>query len=185
MKCDRFLRDDLDARGTDMKRRDFIKVLSGILIWPLAASAQQGKIWRIGLLEMSALALNTANMEAFLEGLRALGYVEGRNLMIDYRSADGVAERFHDLATELVKENCDLILTRGTPAVLAAKNTTAAIPIVIAASGAGGSGIRVCSGDRTARRCPYRRKRRADSCEPSIDHRSGEQAQAPGHVRNA
>jgi putative tryptophan/tyrosine transport system substrate-binding protein len=131
-----FLRDDLDARGIDMKRRDFIKVLSGIFIWPLAASAQQGKIWRIGVLETSALALNATNMEAFLKGLRAFGYIEGHNLVIDYRSADGVAERFHDLATELVKENCDLILTRGTPAVLAAKNATAAIPIVMAASGA-------------------------------------------------
>ena len=119
-----------------MKRRSFVKLLGGTLIWPFDAGAQQGKIWRIGVLETSTLALNALNMQAFREGLRALGYVEGRNLIIDYRSADGVADRFPELATELVGRNCDLILTRGTPAVLAAKNATAAIPIVMAASGA-------------------------------------------------
>src|SRR5260370_4611483 len=98
-KCDMFLRDDLDARGTDMKRRDFIKVLSGILIWPPAAFAQQGRIWRIGVLETSALALNTANMEAFLEGLRALGYFEGRNLMVAYRPPHAVPASVPHLAT--------------------------------------------------------------------------------------
>jgi putative tryptophan/tyrosine transport system substrate-binding protein len=118
-----------------MKRRDFIKTVGG-LVWPSVASAQQAKIWRIGVLETSALALNTANMEAFLGGLRELGYAKGRNLVIDYRSADGVAERFAQFAAELVHQNCDLILTRGTPAVLAAKNATTVIPIVMAASGA-------------------------------------------------
>jgi putative ABC transport system substrate-binding protein len=119
-----------------MKRRDFVKVLTGTLFWSPAASAQKGKLWRIGVLETSALALNASNMEAFRVGLRAAGYIEGRNLVIDYRSADGLANRFPELAAELIKLNCDLILTRGTPAVLAAKNATAVIPIVMAASGA-------------------------------------------------
>jgi putative ABC transport system substrate-binding protein len=121
-----------------MKRRSFVKLLGGTLVWPFAAaaSAQQGKIWRIGVLETSTLVLNAHNMQAFREGLRSLGYVEGRNMVIDYRSADGVADRFPELATELVRQNCDLILTRGTPAVLAAKNATATIPVVMAASGA-------------------------------------------------
>src|SRR5258707_7648422 len=131
-----YFRPDLEAWIAWMKRRSFVKLLGGTLIWPFAAAAQRGKIWRIGVLETSTLALNALNMQAFREGLRALGYVEGRNLIIDYRSADGVADRFPELATELVGRNCDLILTRGTAAVLAAKNATGAIPIVMAASGA-------------------------------------------------
>jgi putative tryptophan/tyrosine transport system substrate-binding protein len=120
-----------------MRRREFIKIVSGTVVWPFTAAAQQsGRIWRIGIMETSALALNAPNMAAFREGLRAFGYVEGRNLVIDYRSVDGHAERFPDLAAELVRLKSDLILTRGTPAVLAAKNATATIPIVMAASGA-------------------------------------------------
>ncbi|MGB8401934.1 ABC transporter substrate-binding protein, partial [Bradyrhizobium sp.] len=121
----------------DMRRRDFIKVVTGAMTWSFAAAAQQAsKVWRIGVLETSALALNAANMQSFREGLRASGYTEGRNLVIEYRSADGHGERFTELAAELLHLNCDLILTRGTPAVLAAKNATAVIPIVMAASGA-------------------------------------------------
>jgi ABC-type uncharacterized transport system substrate-binding protein len=78
------------------------------------------KIWHIGILETSPLALNASNMEAFRAGMRAFGYVEGQNLVLDYRSADGRADRFPELAAELVHLNCDLILTRGTPAVIAA-----------------------------------------------------------------
>jgi len=118
-----------------MKRRDFIKMLGGFPFAAAAAAAQQDKLWRIGVLETSALGLNMNNMEAFRAGLRELGYVEGRNLVIDYRSVDGSAERFPKLAGELIALKCDLILTRGTPAVLAAKNATATIPIVMAASG--------------------------------------------------
>ena len=120
-----------------MRRRDFMKVVTGAMTWSFAAAAQQAsKVWRIGVLETSAFALNATNMQSFREGLRAFGYAEGRNLVIEYRSADGHAERFTELAAELLHLNCDLILTRGTPAVLAAKNATAVIPIVMAASGA-------------------------------------------------
>jgi putative tryptophan/tyrosine transport system substrate-binding protein len=68
-------------------------------------------------------------------GLRQLGYVEGHNLVFDYRSADGRTERFPGLAGELVRRKVDVIVTRGTPAVQAAKNATATIPVVMAASG--------------------------------------------------
>src|SRR5216684_3170431 len=78
--------------------------------------------------------LNTANLDAFRQGLRELGYVEGRDFVIEYRSADGRPERFPGLATELVRLKVDLIVTRGTPAVLAAKNATGSIPIVMATS---------------------------------------------------
>ena len=89
---------------------------------PLAAEAQQtGKVYRIGVLETTSPALNTANLDAFRQGLRELGYVEGQNFVIEYRSADGRPERFPGLATELVRLKVDLIVTRGTPAVLAAE----------------------------------------------------------------
>ncbi len=107
-----------------------------ILLAPLAGEAQEpGKIYRIGMLETTSMALNAANLDAFRQGLRELGYVEGRNFMIEYRSADGRRERFPELATELVRLKVDVILTRGTPAVMAAKNATGTIPVVMAASG--------------------------------------------------
>jgi putative tryptophan/tyrosine transport system substrate-binding protein len=119
----------------DKRRREFIRLLGGAATWPLAARAQQSKVYRIGLLETVSVTLNAANYNALRQGLRELGYVEGQNLVIDYRSADGRAGRFPDLATELVRRNVDLMITRGTPAALAAKNATATIPVVMTASG--------------------------------------------------
>jgi putative ABC transport system substrate-binding protein len=107
-----------------------------LLATPPAADAQQaGKIYRIGVLETISATLNVANLDALRQGLRELGYVEGQNVMIEYRSADGRAERFPDLATELVRLKVDLIVTRGTPAARAAKNATGTIPVVMAAIG--------------------------------------------------
>jgi putative ABC transport system substrate-binding protein len=118
-----------------MKRRAFIALIGGAAAWPLAARAQQaGRVRRIGVLESVSVMLNAANYDALRQGLRELGYVEGRNLVIEYRSADGRTGRFPDLAAELVRRDVDLIITRGTPAALAAKNVTATIPIVMAAS---------------------------------------------------
>jgi putative ABC transport system substrate-binding protein len=106
------------------------------IVAPLAAEAQPpGKIYRIGVLETRSPGLNAANLDAFRQGLRALGYAEGQNLVIEYRSSDGRDERFQGLASELVRLNVDLILTRGTPAALAAKNATRTTPVVMAASG--------------------------------------------------
>jgi putative tryptophan/tyrosine transport system substrate-binding protein len=118
-------------------RRTFIGgVASALLAAPLAAHAQQaGKVFRIGILEAIPAAQNAANLEALRKGLRELGYVEGRNLIIEYRSADGRAERFPELASELVRLKADLIVTRGTPAARAAKGATATIPVVIATMG--------------------------------------------------
>jgi putative ABC transport system substrate-binding protein len=116
-----------------MDRRVFLSTLGGgLLAAPLAAKAQPaGKVYRIGMLERTSPGTNAANLEAFRRGLRELGYVEGKNLVIEYRSADGRDERYAALATELIRLNVDLILTRGTPAALAAKNATATIPVVI------------------------------------------------------
>src|SRR5437762_10282401 len=118
-----------------MDRRMFIGGVAGsLLAAPLAARAQQaGKIYRIGILEPIPAAQNVANLDALRKGLRDLGYVEGRNLVIEYRSADGRAERFPVLATELVGLKVDLIVTRGTPATNAAKSATETIPVVMAA----------------------------------------------------
>jgi putative ABC transport system substrate-binding protein len=120
-----------------MERREFITLLSGTAAaWPLVARAQQaGKVWRIGILDTTSVALNAANFDALRQGLRQHGYIEGQNLVIDYRSADGRVERFPDLAAELVHLKVDLIVTRGTPAVVAVKNATKTIPVVMAASG--------------------------------------------------
>jgi putative ABC transport system substrate-binding protein len=101
-----------------------------------AAEAQHaGKVHRIGVLESVGAASNVENLDAFRQGLSELGYAEGKNLVIEYRSADGRAERFQDLAAELVRLEVDLIVTRGTPAALSAKQVTQTIPIVMATSG--------------------------------------------------
>jgi putative ABC transport system substrate-binding protein len=119
-----------------MRRRDFMVRLGGATAWPLVVRAQQtGKSYRIGILETIPKTQNAANLDAFRKGLRELGYVEGQNLDIEYRSADGRAERYPDLASELVRLKVDLIVTRGTPAAQAAKNATGTIPIVMAAMG--------------------------------------------------
>ena len=117
-----------------LDRRTFLAGTgAGLLAAPLAVEAQQ--VHRIGMLETTPVALNAANLEAFRQGLRALGYVERQNYAIEYRSADGRAERFPGLAAELVRLKVDLLVTRGTPAALAAKKATRTIPIVMATSG--------------------------------------------------
>jgi putative ABC transport system substrate-binding protein len=120
----------------DVSRRELIALLSGAaMAWPIAARGQSAaKSWRIGILETTTLKNNSANMLAFTDALRELGYVEGSNLVIDYRSADGLAERFEELAAELVRLNTDVIVARGTPAILAAKKASGTIPIVTTAS---------------------------------------------------
>jgi putative tryptophan/tyrosine transport system substrate-binding protein len=120
-----------------MDRRGFIRtVAGGLLTAPLAAEAQQlGKPYRIGMLERTSTAVNAANVNAFRQGLRERGYVEGERFVIEYRSADGRDEQFPVLAAELVQLKVNLILTRGTPAALAARNATATIPVVFTGVG--------------------------------------------------
>ena len=107
-----------------------------ILAAPPTPDAQPtGKVHRIGVLEIVGVASNAANLSAFRQGLAELGYVEGQTFVLEYRSAEGRPERFSDLATELVQLKVDVIVTRGTPATLAAKHATQTIPIVMASSG--------------------------------------------------
>ena len=120
-----------------MDRRTFIgRMAAGAFALSLAARAQPGrKVYRIGMLETIPAAQNAANLDALHRGLRALGYVAAQNLVVDYRSADGNAERFPALAAELVGLKPDLILTRGTPAARAAKQASETIPMVMATMG--------------------------------------------------
>jgi len=120
-----------------MERRTFLALASGsLLAAPLAVEAQRPeKLYRIGMLERTSTAINAANVDSFRQGLRNLGYVEGKSFVIEYRSTDGRDERYPGLAAELVRLKVDLIVTRGTPAALAAKNATATIPVVMAGIG--------------------------------------------------
>jgi putative ABC transport system substrate-binding protein len=119
-----------------MERRAFIAGTLALLAAPLAVEAQpQEKVYRIGMLERTSPAINAANVDGFRRGLHELGYVEGKNFVIEYRSADGRDERFAALATELVRLKVDLIVTRGTPGTLAAKNATGTIPVITVGAG--------------------------------------------------
>src|SRR6476661_3026490 len=99
------------------------------------AQAQQAKVVRIGFLGPTSAASNAGRMEALRAGLRDLGYLEGKNLVIESRWAEGKFDRLHELAAELVRLNVDVILTAGTPGIRAAKNATTTIPIVMVSSG--------------------------------------------------
>ena len=117
-----------------MKRRSIL-VLGALAMTPSGVAAQSAKVWRIGILETVPTELNVRNYDALRQGLRERGYVEGQNLTLDYRTAEGQAERFPALARELVASGVDLIVTRGTPAARAAKEATSTVPIVMAAIG--------------------------------------------------
>ena len=120
-----------------MERRIFLGVIaSGLLAAPLTAEAQPaGKVYRIGFLGNSTAALEANLVGPFREGLRERGYVEGRDLTIEYRWAEGAYERFPALISELIALKSDIIVTAGTPAALAAQRTTTTIPVVMAAVG--------------------------------------------------
>jgi putative ABC transport system substrate-binding protein len=114
-----------------MQRREFISLLGGVAAaWPFAARAQlPGKVYRIGFLWDSPNAFLDA-LEAFRQGLRDLGYVEGRNIVIEYRWAEGKPERMRELAEELVRLKVDVIMAPSSIYTAAAKRATSTIPII-------------------------------------------------------
>ena len=116
-----------------MKRREFIGLLGGAAAWPLTARAQQavGKIVTIGVLAIEPWS----PIDTFRQALNNLGYIEGKNVRFEYRYAKGHNERLPELANDLVGLNVDVIVTWGTDAVLAAKQATTTIPIVMGAVG--------------------------------------------------
>jgi len=118
-----------------MERRTFVALVSGgLLAAPFVAEAQPaGKVYRIAYLGNSSAALESELVAAFRQGLRDLNYVEGQNIAIEYRWAEGRYDRFPALVAEAVQLKVDVIVTAGTPAILAAKEGTRTIPIVMAA----------------------------------------------------
>ena len=119
-----------------MRRREFIKVIAGsAAAWPLAARAQRPTKSVIGFLSMASPTTLASRLEGFRLGLRDFGYVEGTNITVEYRFAEGHYERLPELAAELVRSKVDLIVTHGTPGSLAAKRATTTIPIVMTSVG--------------------------------------------------
>jgi putative ABC transport system substrate-binding protein len=114
-----------------MRRREFAAGLSWAVVWPLAARAQQKAMSVIGYLASSSPGPSALNVDAFRQGLSETSYVEGRNVAIEYRWAEGSYDRLPALAADLVARKADVIVASGsTPSALAAKNATSTIPIV-------------------------------------------------------
>src|SRR5262245_22708322 len=120
-----------------IRRREFIVALGGAAAaWPLAARAQQpAKVPIIGFLGADRAVAQRPWVDAFVQRLRELGWIEGRTITIDYRWAEGRSESMAEIAAEFVRRKVDVIVTYGTPSALAAKRSTAVIPIVFAAAG--------------------------------------------------
>jgi putative tryptophan/tyrosine transport system substrate-binding protein len=120
-----------------MKRREFITLLGrAATAWPLAARAQQvGKVHRIGFLGSATAAGSADEVESLRTGLREFGYVEGTNIAIEFRWAEGVYDRLPQLVAELISTNVDVLVAHGTPGTRVAKQATTTIPIVMAISG--------------------------------------------------
>jgi len=123
--------------ASHIERRKFLATLLGgaAVAWPLAARAQQPpKITRIGFLGATAPS-DVFALDRFRAGLRDLGYVEGENILIDFRWAEGNYARLAEYATELIRLRVDILVTHGTPGTLAARQATKTVPIVMIVSG--------------------------------------------------
>jgi len=119
-----------------MRRREFITLLGGVAaVWPIACAQQAEKVARIGFLGATFASSWASRIEAFESGLRDLGYVQGKNILIESRWAEEQYDQLPALAAELVRLKVDVLLTHGTPGTLAAKRATTDIPIVFLYSG--------------------------------------------------
>ncbi len=115
-----------------MRRREILGVLGGAAVWPLVARAQQaGKVHRIGFLGSATAAGSAKAIESLRAGLREFGYVEGTNIAIEFRWAEGIYDRLPHLVAELIATNVDVLITHGTPGTRVAKQATTTIPIVM------------------------------------------------------
>jgi hypothetical protein len=114
------------------KRREFITLLGGAPAWPLAALAQPARLPTIGFFSAGSAAPLISWVAAMVQRLRELGWIEGRTVAIEYRWAEGHNERLAEIAAEFVRLKVDVIVTHSAAPVIAAKQTTAVIPIVFA-----------------------------------------------------
>ena len=127
---------DRDKEKHMKKKISVLTLCAMILGLCVSAEAQQsGKVSRIGFLAGASASFNSAQIKVFLQGLRELGYVEGKNIVIEYRYADGNLDQLPDLVADLVRLKVDLIVTNSSPGVLAAKKATRTVPIVFVSIG--------------------------------------------------
>src|SRR5262249_46500868 len=122
-------------RGDRMKRREFITLLGGAAAWPLAARAQQPAMPVVAILHAASLETEIRGLAEYRNGLSVIGYVEGQNVMIEYRSAEGQANRLPALAADMVRRKVAVIVTVANNTAVAAKATTTTIPIVFSIGG--------------------------------------------------
>jgi len=133
-----------------MKRREFITLLGSAAAWPLAARAQQTpKLPIIGFLSPMTASVENQRVPAFVQRLRTAGWIEGHSVAIKVRWADGRSERAAEIVAEFVQHKVDVIVSRGTVSVLAAKQATPVIPIVFAGGDPSGTGFVVMGGSVT------------------------------------
>src|ERR1043166_3609888 len=118
-----------------MRRREFIALLGSSVAWPLAARAQQAGMPVIGFLNAGTAAVNVQTVLAFNRGLKEVGFVEGQNVAVEYRFAEGQFDRLPELAADLVRRQVAVLFTTSNDGVLAAKQATATIPIVFGIGG--------------------------------------------------
>jgi putative ABC transport system substrate-binding protein len=118
-----------------MRRREFLSALGGAAAWPVTARAQQAAIPIIAFLDAAPLETDVRGLAEFRKGLSEIGYVEGQNVMIEYRSAEGQADRLPALVADMVRRRVAVIATMANNAAVAAKATTTTIPIVFTVGG--------------------------------------------------